>query len=265
MLGAGGCGEDEDDVGCASASPEDHEEIRLEVREPRGASSAQVQEAVRIVCERTEALGLEDAAVRAEDTGSIVVSVPPDRAAKAGPELARAARLRFYAWEANLIPGGGTAEKPLASYREAERVAATRPDGIALRAEPPLRGFIAIRNRPVLRNEDVESVALDADPVTGGPSITIEFSSSGRRRFAELTRQVSGQSTPESPARFAVAVDAEIVAIPEVDPKTARTGSGAPAVSLVGAIAFGEAKVLTELLEIGFLPIDLALRRSRTG
>ena len=45
----------------------------------------------------------------------------------------------------------------------------------------------------------------------------------------------------------------------------ARMGAGSPAVSLVGAIPFGEAKVLTEMLEIGFLPIDLALRRSRTG
>ena len=198
MLGAGGCGgEDEDDAGCASATPVNHEEIRLEVREPGGASSAQVQDAVRIVCERTEALGLDDAAVRAEDTSSIVVSVPPDRAAKAGPQLARAARLRFYAWEANLIPGGGTAEKPLASYREAARAAATRPDGIAVRAEPPLRGFIAIRNRPVLRNEDIESIALDADPVTGGPSITLEFSSRGRRRFGDLTRQIVGQRTPK--------------------------------------------------------------------
>ena len=225
MLGTGACGgEGEDDAGCASATPEDHEEIRLEVREPGGASPAQVQTAVRIVCERTEALGIDDAAVRAEDpTSSIVVSVPPDRTAKAGPELARAARLRFYAWEANLIPGGGTAEKPLASYREAARAAAKRSDGIVLRAEPPLRGFIAIRNRPVLRNEDVESVVTETDPVTGGPIITLEFSSRGRRRFADLTRQVVARGTPGSPARFAVVVDAETVAVPEVDPETART------------------------------------------
>ena len=35
--------------------------------------------------------------------------------------------------------------------------------------------------------------------------------------------------------------------------------------SLAGAIPFGEAEFLTEMLEIGFLPIDLALKRSRTG
>jgi preprotein translocase subunit SecD len=257
VLAGVGCGGDEEDAGCGGGAPDGYEEVSIEVREPGGASSADVEEAAEIICSRTEALDIDDATVRADGTKRIIVSVPPDRAAEAGPQLARAARLRMYNWDANLIPGGGTAEQPIPSYMEAEGVASTRDGGIVLRAEPPLQGFVAFRNRPSLRNEDIREVSLEPDPQTGGPSI--KLTSRGQKRFKALTRDVAQESEPGSPARFAVAVDAEIVAVPEVDPAANPQGQDSPAVTLVGAIPFEEAELLTELLQIGHLPIALDL------
>jgi preprotein translocase subunit SecD len=259
VLAGAGCGGDEEDPGCGGGAPDGYTDVPIEVREPSGVSAADVEESAEIICSRTEALGIDEAAVRSEGTRRIIVSVPRDRAAETGQELARAARLRLYNWDANLIAGGGTAEEPLSSYREAERAASTRDDGIVLRAEPPLQGFVAIRNRPSLRNEDIREVTLEPDPQTGGPSITLEFTSRGQRKFKALTRQVAQESEPGSPARFAVAVDAEIVAVPEVDAAANPKGLDSPAVTLVGAIPFEEAELLTELLQIGHLPIALDL------
>jgi preprotein translocase subunit SecD len=257
LILGGGCGGDEDDAACVRAAPDGYEEIRIDVREPEGASPAEVEQAADIVCRRTAALGIDEAAVRTEGTRQIIVSAPPDRAAEVDQELTRGARLRFYDWGANLIAGGGTAEEPLPSYSQAERIASTRDDGIVLRAEPPLRGFVAIRNRPALRNEDIREIRLEPDPQTGGPSITLEFNERGRQRFTELTRRVAQESEPGAPGRFAVAVDAEIVAVPQVDPAGDPNGLDSPAVTLVGAIPFEEAELLTEMLEIGHLPIAL--------
>jgi preprotein translocase subunit SecD len=258
-LAGAGCGGDDEDPGCGGEAPDGYTDVSIEVREPKGVSARDIEEAAGIICRRTEALGIDDAAVRSEGAEMIVVSVPPDGAAEAGQELARAARLRMYNWDANLIPGGGTADEPIPSYMEAERVASTRDDGIVLRAEPPKQGFVAIRNRPSLRNEDIREISLEPDPQTGGPSITLEFTSSGQKKFQALTRQVAQDSKPGSPARFAVAVDAEIVAVPEVDAAANPKGLDSPAVTLVGAIPFEEAELLTELLQIGHLPIALDL------
>jgi preprotein translocase subunit SecD len=259
VLAGIGCGGDEEDAGCGGEAPDGYQDVSIEVREPKGASPTDVEAAAEIICSRTEVLGVDDAAVRTEGTERIVVSVPRDGAAEAGQELARAARLRMYNWDANLIPGGGTADEPIPSYMEAERVASTQDDGIVLRAEPPLRGFVAFRNRPSLRNEDIREIALEPDPQTGGPSITLEFTDRGQQKFRELTRSVAQDSEPGSPARFAVAVDAEIVAVPEVDPAANPKGIDSPAVTLVGGIPFEEAELLTDLLQIGHLPIALDL------
>jgi preprotein translocase subunit SecD len=265
VLAGAGCGGDEDDPGCGGSAPDDYEQVSLEVHEPSGVSAEQVEEAAEIVCRRTEALDIDDAEVRPQGTQKIVVSVPSDREADADEQLARAARLRLYNWDANLIPGGGTADEPIPSYMEAERIASTRDDGIVLRAEPPKQGFVAIRNRPSLRNEDISEIALEPDPQTGGPSITLEFTERGQQRFKALTRQVAEDSKPGAPARFAVAVDAEIVALPQVDAAANPQGLDSPAVTLVGAIPFEEAELLTELLQIGHLPIALDLEPEPGG
>jgi len=263
LLALSACGDDDDEETTCAGSPESEASpLTYEVGERGGATPGQMRRTIEILCGRTRALGIEGAVVSADGANRITVFVPEGTPRGVGDELDRAARLRFYDWEGNLIraPGASTAlAEPITSYGAARRLASEQDEAIVIRAEPPRQGFFVIRNRPDLANRDVRNLRQDADPATGNPTISFEFTALGRRRFARLTRRIAERAGRGSTPHFAVVVDAEVVALPTVDVSENPSGLDTPGLTLLGAIPIEEAETLTEFLEIGHLPVDLRL------
>ena len=266
LLLLSGCGDD-GESDCSGQPPEDGRTLFYEVREEGGATPAEVEEAAGILCERLDALEVEGAVVRPKGETGITVIVPQNAPKEVAYQLGRAARLRFYDWEANLVPApGADPDAPIESLAEAEDLAAGFDDAIVIRAEPPLEGYYVVRNRSELSNDDIESAELGADPATGNPTIELDFTPRGEVRFTRLSREISRRAKEAgSDGHFAVVVDAELVALPVVEPGTAPKGAVMPGIVMVVAVPPEELETLVELLEIGHQPLDLRLDEKGAG
>jgi preprotein translocase subunit SecD len=252
----GGDDGDDQQATCMGPRPEGAKQLTFAVTDAGGVSAAELRQAVQIVCQRTHVIGIDGAVVDAEEAGGtdqIRVLLPPGSPVLTD-ELQRAARLRFYNWESNVV---GSPDKPIPKLADARKIANRVPGAIVIHAEPPAPGYYVIRNRPMLRNEDVVKLSQDIDVNSGEPTISLDFTPHGRLQFRKLTAQIADRTEKGETAHFVVVVDAEIVVLPEVDTASNPNGLNTGGLALIGKISEEEAKQLTAFLEIGHLPVDL--------
>jgi preprotein translocase subunit SecD len=251
------CGDDEDftNASCGGSVVDGSKRVSYLVAEETEPPKGLLRRTERQLCERTAALGIEDAVVRTTRDGQEIrmdVFLPPGSPILAD-EMQRAARLRFYDWEANIV---GDPLEPI-SLAEARAQAEEVPGAIVIHAEPPDPGYYVIRNRPVLRNEDIRDPRSGVDEATGEATISFDFTSAGSKKFQQLTRGLAVRAEPDALPHFAVVVDAELVALPTID-TSAQFQEPPPGVTMAGRIGEDEADRLTDFLAIGHLRLDLA-------
>ena len=160
----------------------------------------------------------------------------------------------------NTIPAGvnvGEVPKGLFLAYE-ERGLSTR----SANSGPQQRIWYVFQNNPGLVGRDIsEARSTISNPGIGGsePIVTIQFTGDGRRKFADITRELAVDGNlAGTPQRFAIILDGKIVSNPTVDYKTYPTGiDGRNGAQIEGNFSRGEADTLAKQINSGALPINL--------
>lgn len=98
---------------------------------------------------------------------------------------------------------------------------------------------------------DVSDAAADVDAARGGGwFVTLEFTSAGAKKFADVTGRLAQQTPPQN--QFAIVLDGTVVSAPSVS--TAITGGTA---EISGDFTPQEAEELAANLDTGALPVRL--------
>ncbi|SOD76560.1 protein-export membrane protein SecD [Streptomyces sp. 1222.2] len=98
---------------------------------------------------------------------------------------------------------------------------------------------------------DVSDAAADVDAARGGGwFVTLEFTSAGAKKFADVTGRLAQQTLPQN--QFAIVLDGKVVSAPSVS--TAITGGTA---EISGDFTPQEAEALAANLDTGALPVRL--------
>lgn len=100
---------------------------------------------------------------------------------------------------------------------------------------------------------EVSDAAADVDAARGGGwFVTLEFTSAGAKKFADVTGRLAQQTPPQN--QFAIVLDGEVVSAPAVT--TAITGGTA---EISGGFTPQEAEELAANLDTGALPVRLTV------
>jgi hypothetical protein len=234
------------------------------IRSSGGASASAV---ARVLEERARAIIGTDAQTRGLGAGEVSLSVaqsvrPADLALVA---RSSGGRLAFYDWEAEaLTPAGrpvadglphldptsvlisqGSGSNPgtgpgSMTRRDAIKLAGRqRPRGWAVvRAWAPIPGagpdapqYYVLRDRPALSGADIQFAYADTDPL-GNPSIVLDLTPRGVRRFQDLTAEVAHRGAAlDSPdlldQHIAAVLDGHLLSVPFIDSRAHPDGISA--------------------------------------
>jgi preprotein translocase subunit SecD len=117
--------------------------------------------------------------------------------------------------------------------------------------------YWVLRDRPVVTADQIADPEVTTDPATGQPAVLVHFTDEGKLAFRRLTRKIAERATP--PSVFGVALDLELIALPDVDPVGDRTGRDPEdGFVITGDFTEQQAGELASFLEIGSPPVGLA-------
>jgi SecD/SecF fusion protein len=208
-------------------------------------------------------------------------------------ESCSVAKPRFYLFERNpphkLIAGPELTKKdlyisPTGEKRPRNGIVVEVPVGTVLVSELPINesgvrdenaqpGWFAIKDNPALSGTDITEPKVGSEPATGQPTVTFNFTGSGRDAFHEVTRQIAqrgqahaigltaGEQAAASSGHFAVILDNEVQTRPIVNYAENPDGiEGQTGAQISGGFnSPEEAQELATTLQIGALPINLKL------
>ena len=103
-----------------------------------------------------------------------------------------------------------------------------------------------------LTGADLKGAGVDFDPNTGQPEVTLQFTSQGKDKFAQITEEVSGQI-------LAIFLDNVPLSFPRVQ-EPIRNGQAV----IKGDFDLDQAKKLSAQLNAGVLPVSIKLVEQRT-
>lgn len=170
----------------------------------------QLEDVRRVILDRVDGLGVAEPVVRVRGDNFIEVQMPGINTEN-NPNIAEVigapALLEFRLVHRTAVPGPGV-ETPL---------------GYEIRIqenEDPFTGDVVeervfVRQIPSMTGE----IISDARPQitqTGGYEVTMQFTSEGRRQFAEVTGQIASANTEFSIGRLAIVLDGRLVSSPTV-------------------------------------------------
>jgi hypothetical protein len=235
--------------------------------------------AARVMRERLAAVGIRGAGVSATG-GSLAITAPPSARAEVAA-LTQSGRFAIYDWERSVLgPKGaaapddasvtgapGAGQSAATSKAEAEKRAARRPNGQAVRAPSGATdGWFALGGKPALTNADIERAHADVDPTSREPIVVLDLTADGQEAFGSLTRELArrggANATPgsglDAAQHLAIVVDDRIVSVPFIDFRQAPDGiDGAAAVQISGGLTPETARQLAALLSAGPLAAPL--------
>ncbi len=107
-----------------------------------------------------------------------------------------------------------------------------------------------------LTGELLKSSALQFDPTTGEPMVSLQFNSQGSDLFAKITRENIG-------SKLAIFLDGYLVSIPNIKEEI-RGGNAVISGGFTGTAGIKEAKDLVNNLNLGALPIPIQLISTQT-
>ncbi|MEU1513784.1 protein translocase subunit SecD [Streptomyces sp. NPDC005811] len=129
-------------------------------------------------------------------------------------------------------------------------------------AGQPLR----LKAAAALTGQDVEGAAARFDQQSGtGWHVTVDFTDSGRTRWAQVTAEAACHPAGDPQRRVAIVLDGKIVSSPQVDPSVA-CGAGIPGgtTQITGSFDDAEARELALLISGGALPVPVETVEQRT-
>lgn len=170
----------------------------------------QLEDARQVILERVDGLGVAEPVVRIKDDNLIEVQMPgvntqdnPDIADTIGAP----ALLEFKLVHPRQQPRPG-AEAPIGYEVKTQEI--EDPETGEVREEP-----VYVKIIPVMTGE----IISEANPQitqTGGYEVTMDFTSEGRRQFAEVTGQIASENTQGQIGRLAIVLDGKLVSSPTV-------------------------------------------------
>ena len=113
--------------------------------------------------------------------------------------------------------------------------------------------------------KDPQQITDNTPGAAGGPAVSFDFTSDGRKIWERVTRDISqrGQETVLAglgPQHFAIALDNQLISVPQIDPQQNPDGiSGANGSQISGGFTLDSARDLADLLRTGALPVELEL------
>jgi preprotein translocase subunit SecD len=196
--------------------------------------------ATEVVRRRIDELGTREPTIIRQGSTRIVVQVPglqDPEALKA--LLGRTARLDFKLVDLTASP---------------EQIAQGRaPVGSQVLPFPgTTTGRVAVQRRAMVTGDQITDARQSFDQQTGEPVVTIQFDSSGARRFANVTRENVNKP-------FAIILDNVVISAPNIN-EPILGGSA----QIAGTFTVDTANELAISLRSGRLPIELTVVEERT-
>ncbi|WP_437088687.1 protein translocase subunit SecD [Streptomyces sp. enrichment culture] len=210
---------------------------------------------------RIDALGVAEPTLVRSGENRILVELPgvqdPEKAADV---LGRTAQLTVHpvlgeADTSDASNASDTSGAPGAS--DAAETSRTLPD----ESGHPLRLADA-----ALTGEDVKGAAARFDQHSGaGWHVTVDFSDTGRDRWARLTAEAACHPAGAAERRVAIVLDDAVISSPQVDPSvTCGTGIPGGSTQITGSFDDAEARELSLLISGGALPVPVETIEQRT-
>jgi SecD/SecF fusion protein len=170
----------------------------------------QLEDARLVILERVDGLGVAEPVVRVKGSNLIEVQMPGINT-EDNPNIAETigapALLEFKLVHPTARPVPG-AEPPL-GY-EVKEQEFEDPETGEVREEP-----VYVKIIPVMTGEIIDE-AQPQITQTGGYEVTMDFTTEGRRQFAEVTGQIAASNTNQTIGRLAIVLDGKLVSSPTV-------------------------------------------------
>ncbi|MDQ8044355.1 MAG: protein translocase subunit SecD [Solirubrobacteraceae bacterium] len=129
--------------------------------------------------------------------------------------------------------------------------------------------WYVVQDNVSLQGSDITSPAQGTDSV-GQPAVTFNFTSKGRKIWEKVTKIIADRGQDQSIGgtgnqHFAIALDNQLISVPQIDPKDNPNGiSGANGSLISGGFTLDSARDLADLLRTGALPVNLTLISTST-
>ncbi len=134
----------------------------------------------------------------------------------------------------------------------------------------PQAQWFVIRDRPALSGTDITDPKPNTDSF-GQPDVTFGFTGTGRTEFSDVTKAISQRGLQSAPpgvagnsqladqysGHFAVVLDGQIKSRPIVNFVDNPNGIDGRTGAEINGLSFGEANDLSQILQIGALPVTL--------
>ncbi len=227
-----------------------------------------INQAVSIIRQRVDSLGVAESEVTAEGTGTnrqIVIAVPGETGRRIVDLVGQTAELRFrqVLLEAGSVPTPNDAElvaglniSPEAQARFValdctnldSKVSADSPDSVLITCDRD--GFARYVLAPaVVIGRDVSGATAAIDPQSlSGWFVSLDFTGEGTRKFGQLTQDVVNLPAPQN--QVAIVLDGVVVSAPRIN--EAILGGQA---QITGSFSQLEAQDLANVLKYGSLPL----------
>jgi len=230
-----------------------------------------IDQAVNIIRQRVDGVGVAESEVSAQGTGAnrqIVISVPGETGRRIIDLVGQTAELRFRqvliestegqsgtALDLNSLPPGISPEVAREFTQLDCSVLAERAGGILDEPSEPMvacdrDGFLKYLLAPAqVLGTDVRTAGAVYDATTAlGWYISLDFNSEGGKKFAAVTSSVTGLPSPQN--QLAIVLDGLVVSAPRIN--EAITGGQA---QITGTFTQLEAQDLANVLKYGSLPL----------
>jgi SecD/SecF fusion protein len=125
---------------------------------------------------------------------------------------------------------------------------------------------VLFHNQPGLVGADIKSANIGFEPGTNAPLVEMQFTGGGRKKFAEVTKDLAqgaaGEGRPGNDTSrfwtFAIALDGEIISSPYINYVDNPVGINSDSAQISGGFATEkEARTLADQLSSGAIPIAL--------
>lgn len=124
--------------------------------------------------------------------------------------------------------------------------------------------WYVLRDEVALEGADIKDPVQSQDQL-GLPAVSFDFTSDGRKIWEDVTRQIAQRGQEQQiggtgAQHFAIALDNQLVSVPQIDPIENPDGiSGANGSQISGSFTLESSRELADLLRTGALPVDLEL------
>ncbi|GAB5376943.1 MAG: hypothetical protein AcusKO_34050 [Acuticoccus sp.] len=202
-----------------------------------------VDQSIEVVRRRIDELGTTEPSIQREGEDRILVEAPGGNPEQLKALVGTTAQLTFHLVDASANPEEALRTRPPAGTM----VLMTSEDDEL----EPLRPYV-VDESPLLTGEDLVDAQPGFEQQTNQPIVTFRLTTSGARRFGEVTTQNVGRP-------FAIVLDDEVISAPVIrEPITGGSGQISGSFSVEGATD------LAILLRAGALPAALTLVEERT-